>query len=113
VRGDLMRRGMAGAGSSDRAPIAVTQRGEADVKAAIARAGLTRSPKPTQALPIRRQRRGLGQCFGMTPEIAAPRSPAGAPHDPCHEPREAKEEQSSDSDVEGSENRPSPAPAVG
>src|SRR6266704_179850 len=28
VRGDLMRRGMAGAGSSDRAPIAVTQRGE-------------------------------------------------------------------------------------
>ena len=30
-----MRRGMAGAGSSDRAPIAVTQRGEADVKAAM------------------------------------------------------------------------------
>ena len=30
-----MRRGMAGAGSSDRAPIAVTQGGEADVKAAM------------------------------------------------------------------------------
>jgi hypothetical protein len=30
-----MRRGMAGRGSSDRAPIAVTQRGEADVKAAM------------------------------------------------------------------------------
>ena len=30
-----MRRWMAGRGSSDRAPIAVTQRGEADVKAAM------------------------------------------------------------------------------
>ena len=30
-----MRRGMAGRGSSDRAPIAVTQRGEADAKAAM------------------------------------------------------------------------------
>ena len=30
-----MRRGTAGRGSSDRAPIAVTQRGEADVKAAM------------------------------------------------------------------------------
>jgi hypothetical protein len=30
-----MRRGMAGRGSSDPAPIAVTQRGEADVKAAM------------------------------------------------------------------------------
>jgi hypothetical protein len=30
-----MRRGTAGPGSSDQAPIAVTQRGEADVKAAM------------------------------------------------------------------------------
>ena len=32
-----MRRAMAGRGSSDRAPIAVAQRGEADVKAAMPR----------------------------------------------------------------------------
>jgi hypothetical protein len=33
-----MRRGMAGAGPSDRAPIAVTQRGKVDVKAATSNA---------------------------------------------------------------------------
>jgi hypothetical protein len=33
-----MRRGMAGEGSSDRAPIAVTQRGEADAKATTSNA---------------------------------------------------------------------------
>jgi hypothetical protein len=62
-----MRRGMAWLGSSDRAPIAVTQRAEAGCQAAM-RAGLARSLKPTQALPIRRQRRGLGQCCGLTPD---------------------------------------------
>jgi len=45
----------------------VTQRGEADVKAAIRAQGSRGSLKPTQALPIRRQRRGLRQCSGMSP----------------------------------------------
>jgi len=56
----------------------VTQRGEADVKAAIRAQGSRGSLKPTQALPIRRQRRGLRQCSGMSPDSPrcskAPRS---------------------------------------
>ena len=39
-----MRRGMAGAGSSDRAPIAVTQRGEANVKTAMRAQGSRNRP---------------------------------------------------------------------
>jgi hypothetical protein len=46
----------------------VTQRGEADVKAAMRAQGSRELLKLTQALPIRRQRRGLGECSGMTPE---------------------------------------------
>jgi len=46
-----MRRGMAGAGSSDRAPIAVTPRGEADVEAATRAQG----SRDRSNLPRRRQ----------------------------------------------------------
>lgn len=40
-----MRRGMTGPGSSDRAPIGVTQRGEADVKAGMCARGSRYRPE--------------------------------------------------------------------
>ena len=60
-----MRRGMAGRGSSDRAPIAVTQRGEADVKAAMRAQGSR--DRPNLLKRCQSGDRGVGSASGLTP----------------------------------------------
>ena len=63
-----MRRGMAGARSSDRAPIAVTQRGEADVKAAMRAQGSR--DRPNVLRRCQSGDRGVGCGSVLTPEAS-------------------------------------------